>query len=200
MALGNLADVFSAPTVAPLPDYGDQAKQSVAAAQQAAASRPHGLGNILGRIGDALLQANGIAPIHQAQVDRDQTQTALQGFLDNPDAAIAALMRVNAPAGINLYRAIHPPSEIPEGVKEFNYYNTLPAEQKPGFEKFLQLTHPGMMSPVTLDAMPETIQTPGQEVTATGPNGQKIRLNPQTQQWEPIGGQTASPSGNFPGR
>jgi hypothetical protein len=37
-----------------------------------------------------------------------------------------------------------------------------------------------------------------QDVTATGPNGQKLRLNPQTNQWEPMGGPTPSASGGFP--
>jgi hypothetical protein len=202
MALGNLADVFSAPTVAPLPDYGAQAAQSVAAAQQAYASRPHGLGNILGRIGDALLQANGIAPIHQAELDRQQTQTALQGFLQDPNAAIQALMQVNAPEGIKLYTALHPPSETPEGVKEFNYYNSLPPEQKPGFEKFLQLTHPGMMAPLTLDrdatvqmpsSIPQVMDQKSYDAVPVGsqyltPDGH-IRVK---------GGATASPSRTFP--
>lgn len=35
------------------------------------------------------------------------------------------------------------------------------------------------------------------EVTATGPNGQKLRLNPQSNQWEPIGGQSPPGSGGF---
>jgi hypothetical protein len=39
----------------------------------------------------------------------------------------------------------------------------------------------------------------GKPQTATNPKtGQKIQFNPQTNQWEPIGGQTATPSGGFP--
>lgn len=42
------------------------------------------------------------------------------------------------------------------------------------------------------------VQMGGNEVTATGPNGQKLRLNPQTNQWEPMGGPTPQASGGFP--
>lgn len=38
----------------------------------------------------------------------------------------------------------------------------------------------------------------GKEITATGPGGQKLRLNPQTNQWEPMGGPTQPASGGFP--
>jgi hypothetical protein len=37
----------------------------------------------------------------------------------------------------------------------------------------------------------------GGAITATGPNGQKIQLNQQTGQWEPIGGPTPQASGGF---
>jgi hypothetical protein len=38
---------------------------------------------------------------------------------------------------------------------------------------------------------------PEDEVTATGPNGQKLRLNRQTNQWEPMGGPSPGGSGGF---
>jgi hypothetical protein len=38
----------------------------------------------------------------------------------------------------------------------------------------------------------------GAPVTATGPNGEKIQLNPQTGQWEPMGGGASNGTGGFP--
>lgn len=62
------------------------------------------------------------------------------------------------------------------------------------FDQFEQMLHPGMSSPVTV---PYNATVSGGGATATGPNGEKVQYNPQSGQWEPMGGQTASPSGGF---
>lgn len=122
--------------------------------------RPHGIRNLLGIIGDALLVSHGQAPAYQNKLNEMQQNTALQGFLTNPDEAVQRLMQVDPRAGIALYSQIHPKSEVPQGVKEYEYYHGLPDEQRAGFEKFLQLTHPGMMAPVTLGENDHVEQLP----------------------------------------
>jgi hypothetical protein len=59
-------------------------------------------------------------------------------------------------------------------------------------------------SPVIHGPNGEVFQRPGalssapHPITATGKNGQKVQFNPQTKQWEPMGGQTPPASGTFP--
>ncbi len=80
----------------------------------------HGLSGFLDRIGDALLIAHGVAPIHMQRFQQQQANTALSGFLTNPDQAVAALMRIPGQEAnaIDLYKAIHPSTENPELIKE----------------------------------------------------------------------------------
>lgn len=118
------------------------------------------LRNTLGAIGDAMLVATGHAPIYRQRMEQEQQNQALQGFLQNPDEAIQRLMQIDPRSGIALYSQVHPKSEVPESVKGYNYYNALPDSEKPRFEKYLQLTHPGMMAPVTLGPN-DTVETPG---------------------------------------
>jgi hypothetical protein len=103
----------------------------------------------------------------------------------------------------------HPASEVPSGLKEFQYYQGLDPTTRAAYEKFLQITHPAMMAPITLGPndtydpggyYPGTGSGGGGDITATGPNGEKVRYNPQTHAWEPMnGGQSgASPTGGFP--
>jgi hypothetical protein len=90
------------------------------------------------------------------------------------------------------------PQHDTSSIQNFEY-----AQQhgyKGGFDQFMALEHPGMNSPVTLP-YGATVEAPGQQaapVTATGPNGQKVQLNPQTGQWEPMGGAGGNASGGFP--
>jgi hypothetical protein len=133
--------------------------------------------------------------------ERMQQQQALQGFLTNPDQAIAQLMQVDAPSAISLYKAVHPASETPDTAKLFEYRQKLTPEQRADFDKVMTVLHPGMIAPITLGPN-DTYEPAGEapaagEVTATGPNGEKVRLNPATNQWEPMGGPTPSASGGF---
>lgn len=45
---------------------------------------------------------------------------------------------------------------------------------------------------------PQSLSGIPHPITATSKSGQKVQFNPQTKQWEPMGGQTAPPSGTFP--
>ena len=86
----------------------------------------------------------------------------------------------------------------PSSVREYQF-----AKQQGftgSYTDFLQFVHPP--SPVTIP-YGATVTQPGQhsgsgEITATGPGGQKLRLNPQTNQWEPMGGAGSNASGGFP--
>jgi hypothetical protein len=71
------------------------------------------------------------------------------------------------------------------------------------YSQYVAMRSPGAQAPVVLPYNIQQVgggQTPiAAPVTATGPGGQKIQYNPQSGQWEPIGGQTApAPSGGFP--
>lgn len=68
------------------------------------------------------------------------------------------------------------------------------------YTQYVALRNPGMNSPVTIPQGAVVTANGGQAApqTATGPNGQKIQLNPQTGQWEPVGGAGGNASGGFP--
>lgn len=158
--------------------------------------------NFLGALGDALLVSQGHQPLYQQRVKQQRLSSALSGYLGDIDPGLGAIMEADPETGFALWKAKHPASEVPAALKEFEYYKGLQGGDRSSYENFLKLTHPGMMSPVTLGAN-DTIEGGGVpdagEVTATNPaTGEKVRLNPQSGQWEPMGGQTASPSGPFP--
>lgn len=76
--------------------------------------------------------------------------------------------------------------DTPASIVTAQMRERMTPEQRANFDEYLKLTHPGMSAPFT---MPEgaTLQTPGQaQTTATGPNGERVRYNPQTGQWEPM--------------
>lgn len=80
----------------------------------------NGLGfkDILGILGDSILQAHGRQPIYGPLHEKRQLQGALQNFLTDPDSAIQALMKVDAPTAINLYKMVHPTKAEPDIVVE----------------------------------------------------------------------------------
>jgi hypothetical protein len=100
----------------------------------AAAQAPHRsfgskLKDFLGQLGDALYVSAGGrgAPAYQ----RIQQQQALQGFLTNPDQAIAQLMQVDAPSAIELYTKLHPqPTADPEIIREMRAAGIDPASDE----------------------------------------------------------------------
>jgi hypothetical protein len=199
-----------------LPDMAggiDQALQhnQQLAQQRQAIQRPQrgagggGIRDFLGRLGDALLVANGRSPIYaqriqQRQEDERRTRvgSALAQLLGGGDASMAALFQDDPDAGLAVYKATHEKDDKPAAFDEFEHYMRLPDEQKPAYEKYLRLKHPGMMAPISLGPN-DTLETPGQEAIAEDANGNRIRYNPQSGAWEPVGGPTDSnPSVPFP--
>jgi hypothetical protein len=92
------------------------------------------------------------------------------------------------------------PVQDPAMIREFDIA-TQRGLVPPGttFTQFAQMMNPGMSSPVTIP-YGSTVNPGGQgapPITATGPNGQKVQLNPQSGQWEPMGGQSPQGSGGF---
>jgi hypothetical protein len=71
------------------------------------------------------------------------------------------------------------------------------------YEQYVQMRNPGMSTPVTIPYGAQVMQGGGapaaSPMTATGPNGEKVQLNPQTGQWEPMGGAGGNVGGGFPG-
>jgi hypothetical protein len=71
------------------------------------------------------------------------------------------------------------------------------------YTQYVAMRNPGSYTPVTVPYN-STVTAGAQQgggaapVTATGPNGQKIQLNQQTGQWEPVGGAGGNVSGGFP--
>lgn len=201
--------------------------------------QPSKFRNFLGAIGDALLVSHGMQPMYrQAQQER-QLNSALQGFLTNPDAAIASVMQIDPMTGIKLYQMQHPKAETPAIVGELQAAGIDPtSEEGRAIIKNHLSSSGGAPSSVeeynfakangfsgsymdflnqrggplianngdgTFTIVPRNMvgggapaPTPG-EVTATNPKtGEKVRYNPQTHSWEPMGGATASaPSPTF---
>lgn len=163
-----------------------------------------GIGNVLGSLGDALLVSNGMQPMYAPRQRAKKIGAALANYLGNMEPGMADIFQSDPSTGLELYKMKHPASETPANVREFQY-----AQQngyKGSYADWVKLTHPGFMAPITLgpgdtyDAGGGDPSGGGHEVTATGPNGEKVRLNPQTNQWEPMGGQTPQASGPFPGQ
>lgn len=179
------------------------------AAQPRQPQRPKlGIGDIVGLIADGVRGYRGQEPVYgpamEARRLKETRKNALGNFLTDPQGAVQALLEGgDFEGGLELWKATHKDDDTPAGVREFEYYQKHP-DQQPAMEKYWRLTHPGMMSPITMGAG-DTIEMPGQdggapggEITATGPGGEKIRFNPQSGQWEPVGGAPASPAPTFP--
>lgn len=77
-----------------------------------------GFRNVLGIIGDSILQGHGRQPIYGPLHEKRQLQGALQNFLTDPDGAIQALMQVDAPTAISLYKMVHPTKAEPDIIAE----------------------------------------------------------------------------------
>jgi hypothetical protein len=106
-------------------------------AQQQVQQQPHGLfggglGNFLGRIGDALLVANNASPIYAQKLEQQQTEArrqhlgaALANYLGNSNSALAALLKEDPQAGIELYKMTHQQADVPGIAKDVNYYRSI---------------------------------------------------------------------------
>jgi hypothetical protein len=187
------------------PSYAAGFVNTPSAPPQMPQQGPSKFRNFLGALGDALSVANGGEPYYRQRAQEQQVRGALQGFLTNPDEAISALLKVDPASAIALFKAVHPPSEVPDTAKVYEYRQRLTPDEQAAFDKVNQMLHPGMMAPITLGPN-DTYDSGGAgaamggEITATGPNGEKVRYNPQSHAWEPMGGATGNPSQPFPGR
>ena len=190
-----------------LPGAPDVAVPQAAPAQQFQSQVPHGWKNVLGMIGDALLSANGRQPIYGPRVQqmRQAEQQAQLGqsianYLGNTDAGLAQIFAADPNAGMALYKMKHP-EDTPATALQRNYEFMAGKDPKLA-DQYLhgQAEGPPLIAnngDGTFTIIPRSMvggqqATGAKEVTATGPNGEKIRLNPQTNQWEPAGGATDS--------
>lgn len=203
--------------------------------QQQPKKRGINLGDILGTIGDALLIANGRGPVYaaskqqrQQQEHQDQINAALANYMDDPENSIRALLRVDAPAAIQLLGAnrgkeleivqelkaagIDPQSE--EGRSIIRQHIGGGGGQEPNFVRELQAIGIDPHSDQALELYygrnspaGYLLRPPSRGGGASGPavgtvvSGFRFRGgNPNDKaNWEPVnGGQTASPSGVFP--
>ena len=167
-----------------------------------------GFANVLGQLGDALLVSSGRAPMYAPQkarreemARREQTGAALANYLGNLDPAIAELIRSDPAVGMEVFKATRPKApDKPSFVEEYEYRQGLDPTARGEFDSYAERRkfNP-FAAPITME-QGDVLEEGGapSEVTATGPNGEKVRLNPQSGQWEPVGGQTETPSGNFP--
>jgi hypothetical protein len=91
--------------------------------------------------------------------------------------------------------------EMPGIAKEVSWVQSLPPEERERAMQIIQTLRPGNFvppSPVTMGPR-DTIEG-GADVTAVNPQtGERVRYNPQTQQWEAVGGPSQNGSGGFPG-
>lgn len=161
----DITDLLSLPSSV---DFSSALSTSPQAAPQQQAApqpvqQPHGLKNILGMIGDALLVSHGLQPMYRQRLEQQQVANVMGGFLQNPDQAIAGLMSIPGMAGdaVKLYKDVHPASEVPLEVKLYNYRNSLTPEQQIAFDKVNAMVHPGLVSPMTLNPG-DTLTMPGQ--------------------------------------
>lgn len=203
-----LADLLSLP--APLPDYAAQANASIA--QQQAQPHPSKLRNFLGALGDAFSVGSGGQPNYRNKMQAAQLASAVGQYLGDPSSVLAQIMQINPEAGIDLYKAIHPASEVPAALKEWDAYQKLPADQQAAFIKFRQALDPQIMSPITLGPNDTYVAPGGVTSGASGPPQSAVDylkahpdLAPQFDQKygqgasaKVLGGATASPPRNFP--
>lgn len=203
------APMASSAAVMGFPSVGMGQQQPV---QPKKAFRDTGFANVLGMLGDALTVYGGGQPTYapmraerQAQQRQEQANAALANYLGNLDPGLRDLVMAAGPeAAMSAYGIAHPKaSGKPSFVEEYEYRQALDPTARADFDSFAERRkfNP-YAAPITL-GQGDTIEYPGaqggpQEVTATGPNGEKVRLNPSTGQWEPVGGPTAGPSAGFP--
>lgn len=167
--------------------------------------RGGGLGNILGMLGDAISIGAGGQPLYQQRRRQEAVSGAMQNFMDDPRAAVQALLQAGEPEmAIQLLNATKQRDDRPGIMREFDEVSRLPPDQRGAFMEYLKTRFPGAMSPIIMGEN-DTLEMPGQsapqgEMIAEDGNGNRVRYNPQSGAWEPMGGETDSaPSSPFPG-
>lgn len=171
----------------------------------------HGLGGFLRRMQDALLAYNGLPAMHYQEMQQQRTQSALQGFLANPDQAITKLMQVDAPTAVELYTKMHPQAAVPAAMQEWEAYSHLPADQQAAFLKFRQALNPQIVSPFTMPEQGGTFEIPGSGAGALPhvsdqagydalPDGARYTTGDGTKILVKGGATASAPSRTFPDR
>lgn len=218
-ALTSLASSAAAPAVASAPADASNPTNSTGFASPNAQTMAilnappdvpahrHGLGNVLGRIGDALLVANGQQPIYANTIRNQKLGQELGNYLGSSDQALAQVFQTDPEVGLKLYEYKHPASEVPADLKEYAAYANMSGPDRAQYERFLELTHPGMNAPITLGANDQylpggqsipTVNTP--EEAMKYPPGTVVKRSSDGKMFTVPGGATASPSPTFPGR
>lgn len=106
----------AAPIVAALQQHMQAAPVQPPPAQR------HGIGNVLGRIGDALLMAHGGEPIYANKIRNQQIGQEVSNYLGNTDAALASLFQQDPKSAIELYKMRHTETAAPtELQRDYEY-------------------------------------------------------------------------------
>jgi hypothetical protein len=129
----------------------------------------------------------------KSEARRQHLGGALANYLGNSDSALAEIFREDPEAGLSLYKMQHPASEVPAGLREFQYYQGLDDPTRKSYEKFLQITHPAMMAPITLG--PNDTYDPG----GGAPAGDGLPTVSDQASYDavPAGGKYKDPQGNI---
>jgi hypothetical protein len=146
--------------------------------------------NILGAIGDAFLVQSGHEPVYAKRMQQQRLASALGNYLGNLDPGMAEIFEQSPEVGMSLYKLKHPTNETPAALKEYEYYKGLQGPDRGSFEQYLKLTHPGMMSPITLG--PGDTYDPG-----TGGASLPHVTDQASYDAVPAGGQYTTPDGNI---
>ena len=114
-------------------------RQALMAAQEPRGLFGGGIGNVLGRIGDALLVANGHQPMYAPKAEARRKNQAIRNYLGQLDPELAALIGSGLEGGtaVDLYKLRHPkPEGQPSFVQEFLYRQGLDPDAQKAFDAY----------------------------------------------------------------
>ena len=136
------------------------------------------LWDILGGIGDGLSgqQIYGGARERRYAMDRDDQQYQQRRGDALEDYGVKK----------EIDQRFAEPSELPSLMRESKIYQSLTPEEQAQYRNFLSFRQP--VQPMIMGQY-DTVEEPQQETTIVNPKtGERMRLNPQSGQWEPVGG------------
>lgn len=168
-----------------------------------------GFADIVGALADAARGWKGQEPIYGPQMlarRKEQSRNqALSNYLDDPEGAIRALFAAGDPETALAVMKARQGAEPPADVQTYQWRQKLPENQRADFDKFMELKRFNPYgAPIVLNQGDVFEPAGGQPqssgpMTATNPEtGERVQFNPQTNQWEPMGGAPASPAPTFP--
>lgn len=187
--------------------------QNQALAQQRQQMQPPkqklGIGEIIGLIGDAARGWKGQEPVYGPRMQERRKQqsrnAALSNYLDDPEGAIRALFAAGDPETALAVMKARQGGEPPAFVQEYQYRQGLPEDQRKEYDAYAQARKfnpygaPLVLNPGDVFEGGGPQGAPEAPQTATNPEtGEKVQFNPQSGQWEPVGGASASPAPTFP--